>query len=331
MFLLPLISNYNRKIYKSLFCKRFMKRVLRNIATALTGIALLAGCSSGKDRKWEELKVNGSEFKVSEKDIIQTKSSFLDDGIIKLGFVSDIEGNLENAVKTAEIFRKEKVDAVVIAGDCYENEKIRINPVYPDSKDNVNEMIAGIKPYAFLYVPIFIIPGNHEEINVYNEAINKLKENYSNVICINKKSVDLKGFNIAGLGGYHDKRFIANGGFLLKREDYESTLNKLKEFVKQKEPILLVTHGPPNSNTKIDYVNGIGNVGDKAISYLLLQNLENIVNVHGHIHEGGGANANFGKNIAINVSSVSNYNTEGGNCAVLNFDHQNHNITVSRY
>lgn len=308
-----------------------MKNMIKESLTGLLGIALLGGCGFSRENEWEVLKINESEYRVSYEKIVQTKSSFLDDNVVKIGAVSDIEGNLEKAVGTAEVFRNENVDAVVIAGDCYENEKIRTKAKYPESRDNVHEMIAGIKPYAFLGVPVFVIPGNHEEINVYNEAISNLRANYPNVFNINNKEVDLIGINMVGMGGYHDKRFTSPEGFHLRREDYEKALASLKGLYQQGEQTILVTHSPPFSNTKIDYVENVGNVGDKAISYLLVQGLEKIVNLHGHIHEGGGSCARFGENLAINVASVGDYNTHGGNCTILTFNYLLRKIGIKRY
>ncbi|MBI2632135.1 metallophosphoesterase [Candidatus Pacearchaeota archaeon] len=317
--------------------KKNIKKFMRNVISlaVVAGIGLYALSQRNRNDKFEKVSINGSEYIISEKNIVQTKSSFLDDGVIKIGAVSDIEGDiegdLENAVKTAEILRKESVDVVVIAGDCYENEKLRINPKYPESVDNEGEMIAGIKPYAFLDVPVFVIPGNHEDREIYNGAINKLRENYPNVFSINGREVDLIGINMVGMGGYHDRRFLSPDGFQLRRDDYEKALASLRELYQQGEQIILVTHGPPYSNTKIDYVENVGNVGDKGISHLLVQDLEKIVNLHGHIHEGGGSLAYFGQNLAINVSSVGEYNTHGGNCTILTFNHLLRNIGIKRY
>lgn len=305
--------------------------MIKKSILGLLGITLLGGCSLKRENEREEIKVNGSEYRVSNDEIVQTKSSFLEDNVLIIGAVSDIEGNLEKAVDTAMVFEEVNVDAVVIAGDCYENERIRVNPKYPDSRDNVQEMIAGIKPYAFLGVPVFVIPGNHEEINVYNEAISNLRVNYPNVFDINNKEVDLIGINMVGMGGYHDKRFTSPGGFHLRREDYEKALAGLKELYKQGENTILVTHSPPYSDTKIDYVENAGNVGDKAILYLLNQGLEKIINLNGHIHEGGGSCASFGENLSINVASVGDYNTRGGNCTILTFNHLLRNIGIKRY
>lgn len=268
----------------------------------------LAGCE-----KSGFLEINNSSYNFNSNEIIQTKSSFLEDGVIKIGVVSDIEGAIQNAQASAKKLKKENVDVVIISGDCYENESIRRNPVYPNSTNNLEEMIAGIKPYAEIGVPVFVIPGNHEKKDLYEKAIDKLKESYPNVFDIKDKSVDLKGFNIVGMGGYHDSRFTDSEGFLLEKGDYNKALNSLQKFQDQNEPTLFVTHSPPKSNSKIDYVNGVGNVGDLEIAKIMNnKSLDKIVNVHGHIHECGGNVAKYKSGIALNVASITSYMNQKG-------------------
>ena len=80
----------------------------------------------------------------------------------------------------------------------------------------------------------------------------------------------------------------------------------------RKEPIVFVTHGPPKSRTKIDFVPGVGHVGDKNLSDILnYEKLKNILNVHGHIHEGGGSSATYNSNQAFNIAAIGSYNNPG--------------------
>jgi len=259
--------------------------------------AIVLGCSKGNDHDLVELSVDSS--------------SFLDDGEVHIGVVSDIEGAVENAKISAEKLRKENVDAVIIAGDCYENEKIRRNPLYPNSTNNLEEMVEGIRPYAELGVPVFVIPGNHESQVVYHHAMNKLKREYPRVFDIRNASVDLEGVNIVGLGGYHDKRFTDPNGFILTPDDYKTAIDMLFSFQDQDELTLFVTHSPPKSKSKIDYVPEAGHVGDENIKDIMNIDFEEKVNnIHGHIHEGGGNIDHFGykAGMAINVSSITDYN-----------------------
>lgn len=235
----------------------------------------------------------------------------LQEQVIKIGVVSDIEGAIENSKKVADKLKLENLSFIIIAGDCYENEKIRKNPLYPNSTDNVNEMILGIKPFLMLNVSVYVIAGNHEERSVYLKSIFELQKEHSNVFDITNKSVDLEGVNIIGIGGYHDSQFLALNGFLLGVEDYSRVVKELEKFKSQDEPIVLVTHGPPLSDDEIDYVLGVGNVGDLRLNNIL-NKFDGILNVFGHIHEGGGKSVRYGSNITINVAAVTNYSTDNG-------------------
>lgn len=292
-------------------------KLMKYLSIPLLFLALsLNSCSKDKVK---ELTINNSNYSISKKEIMQTKSSFLEDGQIKIGVVSDIEGAVENAVNSADKLKKQDIDAIIIAGDCYENEQIRRNPVYPYSTDNDQEMFDDIEPYAKLGVPVFVIPGNHETKSVYNETIKKLQEKYPNVLDIKDKIADLKGVNIIGMGGYHDSRFTASGGFLLSDTDYKKATENLTEMQKQKELDIFVTHGPPKSKTIIDYVEGAGHVGDEEISKIMNENLEKMINVHGHIHEGGNNSCKYKCGTAINVASINGLNNPNAPTTALIF------------
>ena len=299
------------------------------VAPLIIGAISLGGCNSKTMPK--NRAINNSVYSVSKNSIVQTKSSFLDDGIIKIGVVSDIEGAVKNAKESANKLKSQNLDAMIIAGDCYENEQIRRFPVYPNSTNNLKEMIKGIEPYAKLGVPVFIIPGNHEVQSVYKNAIKELQKDYPNVFDINKKSVDLEGVNLVGMGGYHDLRFLPRNGFLLNPSDYAKAEKNLEEFQIQKEPEIFITHGPPKSRTLIDFVQNAGHVGDLKIEKIMNSpDLENIINVHGHIHEGGGNFDKYKAGIAINIASITDYsNPKGFNTGVISIKNGRKNTAMT--
>jgi Icc-related predicted phosphoesterase len=289
-----------------------MNRVIKYLTIPIiAGAIAFSGCSKKEEAK--EISIQGSAYSISANDIVQTKSSFLNDGAIKIGVVSDIEGAIQNAKTSANKLKSQNLDAVIIAGDCYENEEIRRNPVYPNSTNNLQEMVDGIEPYAELGVPVFVIAGNHEVQSVYNKAVKKLQKMYPNIFDINERSVDLKGANIVGMGGYHHPGFTPRNGFLLSNSDYSRAKEDLKELQVQEEPTIFVTHGPPKSKTLIDYVQGAGHVGDKNIQRIMdSSNLEGIINIHGHIHEGGRNSDKCNSGIAINIAAIADYNNQKG-------------------
>ncbi len=261
-------------------------------------LALLIGCSGSVPQTPRNL----------------SSYSFLDDGTVRIGVVSDLEGAVDNARKAADKLKGQNLDAIIIAGDVYENEQIRRNPVYPDSRDNVKEMVEGIKPFAELGIPVFVIPGNHETQDIYRRGINDLKKNYSTVVDISSGSIDAQGVNIVGLGGYHDRNFIAPGGYLIAPQDYERAGKELARLAQQNETVILVTHSPPKTDGEIDFVLEVGNVGDLKLNDLIPKAT---INVHGHIHEGGGNSSLIGKSIAVNVASVTDYNNPSAPNAAL--------------
>lgn len=292
-----------------------IQNLMKNKLLSLISVPLfLYSCDSNKN-----IGINGSKYSIEKEKIVQTESSFLEDELIKFGLVSDIEGAIENARVSAKKLKQENVDGIIIAGDCYENENIRRNPLYPNSTDNLTEMFEGIKPYAELGIPIFVIPGNHESKKVYDETISKLNDIYGNVFDIKGKSVDLGGLNFVGMGGYHHPRFTEPNGFLLNEGNYSKAEKSIKEFQEQGELTVFVTHGPPKSNKKIDYVQGAGHVGDVKIAKIMdKNNLEKILNIHGHIHEGGRNGAKYNSGVALNIASVTDYsNPQGSNTGLL--------------
>jgi Icc-related predicted phosphoesterase len=278
------------------------------VGTVLTGLAF-GGCSSGNIP--EKVTLNNSTYKIAENKITQTKSSFMADGAIKIGVGSDIQGNRDMAEKSAEEFKKKNVDAIVLAGDIYENESMMRSPKYPSSTDNVQEMYDCLEPYVKLGIPVFVIPGNHEVQSVYEKAIKNLKKEYPNIFDIHGSSVDLEGLNMVASGGYHDTSFLAFRGYRLKKSDYDSIEDQIKNFQasQKEEPVLLVTHGPPKSGTRIDYVQGAGHVGDTNLADILnsseLEKL--IIHIFGHIIEGGGyGDGSYKNGTAVNIAGIDN-------------------------
>jgi hypothetical protein len=163
-----------------------------------------------------------------------------------------------------------------------------------------------------LGVPTFVIPGNRETQTVYTAAMENLQAQHPNVFDIREHKVDLQGVNLVGMGGYHHPRFTVTGGFLLTTDDYRRARRHLEELQPQQEPTVLVTHGPPLASTRIDLVARAGHVGDKNIRAIMDASFKSIINVHGHIHEGGGGLDRFKAGPAYNVSAVTSFNNPRG-------------------
>jgi Icc-related predicted phosphoesterase len=247
----------------------------------------------------EDVSISGSVYAKSGNRIVQTQSTFMDDGKVNIGVVSDIEGAIDNATSIASKLGKCKLDALIIVGDNCRS-------------GHVHEMVDGMMPFVQLGVATFVIPGNRETQSVYTAAIEELQAQHPNVFDIKEHQVDLQGVNLVGMGGYHHPRFTVRGGFLLTRDDYRRALRHLEDFQSQQEPTVFVTHGPPLASTRIDYVAGAGHVGDRNIRALMDASLKNIINVHGHIHEGGRAMDRYRAGPAYNVAAVTLLNNPRG-------------------
>ena len=238
--------------------------------------------------------------------------SFLSDGVIKFIIISDLEGDSYQIQESLKVIRRHMdLDCIIIAGDLYENEELRYNPLFIHKKDNVMEMMQNLLPYASLNIPVFIIAGNHEERLVYDEALSRLHSTgYGNLIDLNRKGIDFKGINLIGLGGYHNTSIMPETGIRIYDKDYEEVLNLIKSFQVQNEVTLFITHGPPwTGNSFLDYLPEYGYVGDKKISEILNhKGFKNIYHLHGHLHERSGMSARFASAISVNVSGITSYN-----------------------
>lgn len=240
-------------------------------------------------------------------------TSFASGKSVRVGVVSDLEGAFDNISKSVKKLKKQKVDLIIIAGDVYENEKLRVNPSYPNSVDNLTEMILCIKPYAELGVPVYVISGNHELIDIFNLGIKNLNDTgYKNVITANNSYFDLGDFSIVSIGGYHHPRFTARGAKLIGKFDYQLLYSNFSKALNSEKPIIFVSHGPPKTSSKIDKITSGYNVGDENFSNLLLNpNVKNVINVCGHIHEAGGNSFKFGSDkVSVNVAAVTDYNSD---------------------
>ncbi len=286
---------------------------------ALAGSLVLVDCT--KNASYESTRsINGSSYEMSANTIVQRSGSYLEDKVIRIGLVSDIEGAIDSAKSSAIKLKEQNIDFIVIAGDTYENEQIRRMPLYATSTDNVSELVEGIRPYAELNVPVFIIPGNHEERRIYNQALKNLSKDHKNVFDLNAKNADLIGINVVGMGGYHDSRFMPQNGFKLDDQAYTRAEKSLLSFQEQNEPIIFLTHGPPQAKKSgIDYVSGFGHVGDNRIAQILNKsNLHQIINIHGHIHEGGKQMESYPAGTALNIASITRFqNTEAPRTMIL--------------
>jgi Icc-related predicted phosphoesterase len=180
------------------------------------------------------------------------------------------------------------VDGIVVSGDLILNEELRYGR--PDEVEDAQELEGVLDHLERAGIPVWVIPGNHEEQSIYEEAFSKKR---SNVLDLAKfRRVDLNGINIVSLPGYYLKKqgpylFLPEKGFFLSETEIRDLPEKISRF-KDADPILVITHGPPQSiiENGVDVVPGVGHTGSEVLRKVLLENNVSFI-VFGHIHEGG--------------------------------------------
>lgn len=248
---------------------------------------------------------------------------------VRIGVVSDVEGAIANARTMAAALGKQSPDMILVAGDCYENEARRKAPAFPDSGDNISEMVAGLAPFAELGVPMFVIPGNHETQGDYNAAMNILTQRYPNVRNFHMQTMETDELVLVGMGGYHDFKRMPEDGFRIGKEQYAWLSGVLGELSGKGKPVIFFTHGPPKTDTRADLVVNVGHVGDAELARRI-NGIPGLVVLHGHIHEGGGASARVGLALDFNAASVTPYmNPHGNRGAVVEVD--GFTVNLERY
>jgi Icc-related predicted phosphoesterase len=279
---------------------------------------LLPGWTAGQSPV--PVKINGDDYTVDGAVIRQATSSYFADGVLRIAVVADIESHHKNVQLVADKIKPAKPDLIVVAGDSYANDLAAVRPVYPSFDADAAEMAKALRPLADLGVPVLVIPGHMEIQPVYTEAILRLhKKGQTNVLDLNGRVADLQGVNLVGLGGYHLREFKAASGkpmwvlpaegFLIGKEQYDTAAAQIRQLLPQGEPVVLVTHGPPRTDTALDLVVGVGQAGDTALADVLKACPAGgppVINVHGHLHERGGEScAAFPAGPSYNAASVT--------------------------
>lgn len=208
--------------------------------------------------------------------------------IRKLGVLSDIHGDLNKLDALLAQLKKSKVDGILVAGDLVLNEELRYGR--PDAFEDGEELAQVLDHLEEAGIPLWVIPGNHEEQGVYEEAFKKERRGLWDLAHF--RLVDLKGINIVSLPGYYLReqgpyQFLPKDGFFLSEVEIQSLPERFSKF-KDRDPFLVITHGPPKSSIEngVDVVPGVGHIGSEALRTALIENKVALA-VFGHIHEGG--------------------------------------------
>jgi len=218
-----------------------------------------------------------------------------EDNQASYGVISDAHGEVGKAKFFAEEFKKRGADGIILTGDLPSNEELRYRQ--RDSKNDKTEIKEVLEAVAQTGLPVFVIPGNHEQKPDYHAALAEVIAKYENVIDMTKFRVfDGDDVDFVSLPGYQTfripgRQFIPENGYWAKPEFIQASSVSQRGL---NDAVVLITHGCGKTNGTpgpATIYNG-GDVGDEATMEMMKQN--NIpFAVCGHIHEAGGLAATY--------------------------------------
>lgn len=206
-------------------------------------------------------------------------------GPVKLGLlagIKDVDDETRATLKQfIAAFEAADVEAILVGGDTGES---------PAQLDAVYEFLAELTAR-----PLLSITGNTERAGSHNFAISKQRKKGHHQL-VNMGGVrryDGDGFDVVSLSGYHDRTFLhLSGGCIYDRVALDGAEQAAKAA---DDPVVLLVHGPPKQEGKnaLDYVPGVGNVGDTQLNELIEKN-KIPFGVFGHILEAGARGTDLG-------------------------------------
>ncbi len=165
---------------------------------------------------------------------------------------TDLHDDINLLKKIIRTLKRKKPEFILCAGDLSFFE---------------NELDLGLFLLHTSDLPVYIIHGNHEGVNV----MKKMCKPYKNIHFIHRTIVDIGEYTIVGWGG---------GGFSEKDKSFEKWTKRISNRFRKRKLILL-NHGPPYG-TKLDKLDV--HVGNKSYSTFIKRFKPKLV-VCGHLHE----------------------------------------------
>ena len=159
--------------------------------------------------------------------------------MLKIGIIVCAHGNKKTAARLRKKFEKEKVDAIVLAGDL---------------GDEYKDISAVLKAVAPVKMPIYVFPGNHESSKGYYRALKKYKKAIEGS---RKRRITIKGYDLVSLPSANVTR--PGAGFRVaegrvpkayKKRFRMFYIHKLKRFVRKPAKTIIISHGPPRCGKK---------------------------------------------------------------------------------
>ncbi len=174
---------------------------------------------------------------------------------LKLGTITDLEGNILILKKLLKLFSKNKIDILILAGDIPSQKK--------------NSLFNVLKKSLKLKTPILLIPGSHESFNDYDKPLRKLKNkliidgarklkyNFNDYEFIFLPGSDYLARNgqyvlqqgIKNKKAHQKKRKMYSDWWLHKNFRYFDIF-KVKKLIKNPKNAIIISHIPPKFNSK---------------------------------------------------------------------------------
>lgn len=202
-------------------------------------------------------------------------------GPAKLGLLSAIKDFSPETKKNLEAyvaaFKQANVTAIVVGGD---------SAYGVDDQDSTLADVFGFLGEQGL--PVYAIIGNSESRSAFNRGVLSAFRKTKSVINLNiVRRVDGDGYTLVSLPGYFDKRFIGETSGCDYKSEEAQELGKIARGAKN--PVVLVTHGPPRQAGKgaLDVTQDGKNVGDPDLATAIAE-AKIPFGVFGHILEAGG-------------------------------------------
>ncbi|MBT4824470.1 hypothetical protein HN695_03655 [Candidatus Woesearchaeota archaeon] len=215
------------------------------------------------------------------------------DDVLRLGFITDIQGDTINLPYLMEEFNDNNIEHLFVLGDL--NDMNNEVPDYDEIYSVLDVMSTNFDGR------IFVMPGNHESKEDYFNAIDKFQyRKVSNIL--NWTYIPFGDVYIIPISGYHLSEYTNPNGFFL--DNVEMPFNISIEDCLRNTPYgmkatgkgcsfiytikIILSHGPPRfgSLNSIDVASNGENVGNRNLTRTIYDNLIQF-GVFGHIHEAG--------------------------------------------
>ena len=183
-------------------------------------------------------------------------------------FFADVHSDMDSLRTIKD--KADKADILVCAGDISQME-LQL-PKIIEYLDTFNK-------------PVLMVHGNHED----ERGLKELCEQSDNIIFLHKGVHHINEYIFMGYGG---------DGFSTNDSEFTRVANAFfKPEAKDKEKIILITHGPPH-NTVIDNLGG-NNRGNKSYREFI-DDIKPHIAVSGHLHENSGKKHQIGRTLFMN-------------------------------